>query len=43
LTIDKAIVEMGPALKRFKAAARGGVAKRRKRMSHIRIVLTDNA
>ena len=43
LTVDKAIIEMGPALKRFKAAARGGVAKRKKRMSHIRIVLTDNA
>lgn len=42
LTVDKAIIEMGPALKRFKAAARGGVAKRKKRMSHIRIVLTDN-
>ncbi len=43
LTVDKAIIEQGPALKRFKAAARGGVAKRKKRMSHIRIVLTDNA
>jgi large subunit ribosomal protein L22 len=43
LTVDRAIIEMGPSLKRFKAAARGGVAKRRKRMSHIRIVLTDNA
>ena len=43
LTIEKATSEMGPVLKRFKAAARGGVAKRKKRMTHIRIVLTDNA
>ena len=42
LKIDKAVVEQGPVLKRFKAAARGGVARRKKRMSHIRIVLTDN-
>jgi large subunit ribosomal protein L22 len=43
LTVELATVEQGPALKRFKAAARGGVAKRKKRMSHIRIVLSDNA
>lgn len=42
LVVDKAIVEQGPALRRFKAAARGGVSRRRKRMSHIRIVLSDN-
>jgi len=41
LIVDRAIVEQGPALRRFKAAARGGVAKRRKRMSHIRIILSD--
>jgi len=43
LVVESATVEQGPALKRFKAAARGGVARRRKRMSHIRIVLSDNA
>ncbi len=42
LTVDRATVEQGPVLKRFKAAARGGVARRKKRMSHIRIVLKDN-
>ncbi len=42
LVVEQATVEQGPALKRFKAAARGGVAKRKKRMSHIRIVLSDN-
>ncbi len=41
LTVDRATVEQGPVLKRFKAAARGGVARRKKRMSHIRIVLKD--
>lgn len=43
LVVETATVEQGPALKRFKAAARGGVARRKKRMSHIRIVLSDNA
>lgn len=41
LTVHRAIVENGPVLKRFKAAARGSAAPRRKKMSHIRIVLTD--
>lgn len=43
LVVESATVEQGPALRRFKAAARGGVARRKKRMSHIRIVLSDNA
>ena len=43
LVVEAATIEQGPVLKRFKAAARGGVAKRKKRMSHIRIVLSDNA
>ena len=43
LIVEQATVEQGPALRRFKAAARGGVSRRRKRMSHIRIVLSDNA
>lgn len=43
LTVKFAIVEQGPVLARFKAAARGSAAPRRKKMSHIRIVLTDGA
>jgi large subunit ribosomal protein L22 len=41
LTVKRAVIENGPVLKRFKAAARGSAAPRRKKMSHIRIVLTD--
>jgi large subunit ribosomal protein L22 len=41
LTVKSAVIENGPVLKRFKAAARGSAAPRRKKMSHIRIVLTD--
>jgi len=41
LTVKSAIIETGPVLKRFKAAARGSASPRRKKMSHIRIVLTD--
>lgn len=41
LTVKLAVIENGPVLKRFKAAARGSAAPRRKKMSHIRIVLTD--
>jgi len=41
LIVLKAIVENGPVLKRFRAAARGSAAPRRKKMSHIRIVLSD--
>jgi large subunit ribosomal protein L22 len=43
LVVTKAIIEEGPVLKRFKAAARGSAAPRKKRMSHIRIILTDKA
>jgi large subunit ribosomal protein L22 len=43
LTVKRAVIECGPVLKRFKAAARGSAAPRRKKMSHIRIVLTDGA
>jgi large subunit ribosomal protein L22 len=35
------VIENGPVLKRFKAAARGSAAPRRKKMSHIRIILSD--
>lgn len=42
LTVARAEIGQGPVLKRFKAAARGGVAKRKKRMSHISIELTTD-
>ncbi len=41
LTVKFALIENGPALKRFKAGARGTAMPRKKRMSHIRIVLSD--
>ncbi len=41
LTVHRALVEPGPVLKRFKAGARGSAKPRVKRMSHLRIVLTD--
>jgi len=41
LTVKSAVVEIGPALKRFKAGARGTAMPRKKKMSHIRIVLSD--
>jgi large subunit ribosomal protein L22 len=41
LTIKLALIECGPVLKRFKAGARGTAMPRRKKMSHIRIVLSD--
>jgi len=43
LVVKRALIEQGPVLKRFKAAARGSAAPRRKKMSHIRIVLSDEA
>jgi large subunit ribosomal protein L22 len=39
--VKSAIVDQGPVLKRFKAGARGTAMPRRKKMSHITIVLTD--
>jgi large subunit ribosomal protein L22 len=41
LVVKSAIIENGPVLKRFKAGARGTAMPRRKKMSHIRIVLSD--
>lgn len=42
LVVLKALVENGPVLKRFKAGARGTAMPRRKKLSHIRIVLSDS-
>ena len=41
LIVKLAIIENGPVLKRFKAGARGTAMPRRKKMSHIRIVLSE--
>jgi len=41
LFVKSALVENGPVLKRFKAGARGTAMPRRKKMSHILIVLSD--
>lgn len=41
LVVKTSVIENGPVLKRFKAAAKGSAAPRRKKMSHIRIVLSD--
>jgi large subunit ribosomal protein L22 len=41
LTVKSAVIENGPVLKRFKAGARGTAMPRRKKLSHIRIVLSD--
>jgi large subunit ribosomal protein L22 len=43
LTVKSAIIETGPVLKRFKAGAKGTAMPRRKKMSHIRIVLSDGS
>ena len=41
LFIRDAIVDEGPALKRFRPCARGSAHPYKKRMSHLRITLTD--
>ena len=43
LVVASAVIENGPVLKRFKAGARGSASPRRKKMSHIRIVLSEAA
>ncbi len=43
LIVSRAVIENGPVIKRFKAGARGTAMPRRKKMSHIRIVLTEAA
>ena len=42
LTIESAIVEQGPAFRRFRPVARGSAHPYRKPTSHIRIILTDD-
>ena len=41
LFVHRALIENGPVLKRFKAGARGSAKPRVKRMSHLRIILSD--
>ena len=41
LIVFRALIENGPVLKRFRCGARGTAKPRRKKMSHIRIVLSD--
>ncbi len=43
LVVHRALVENGSVLKRFKAGPRGSAMPRRKKLSHIRIVLSDEA
>ena len=43
LIIKQAVVEEGPALKRFIPCARGSSHPYKKRMSHLRIILTDES
>jgi len=43
LIVHRALVENGPVLKRYKAGPRGSAMPRRKKLSHIRIVLSDEA
>jgi len=41
LRVKEAVIQEGPAFKRFWSRARGMVSRIRKRTSHIRITLTD--
>lgn len=43
LRIKSIVVSQGPALKRWRPVSRGRAHPYKKRMSHIRIVLSDNA
>ena len=42
LVIKEAVVEEGPAFRRYKPAARGSAKPIRKRTSHLRIILTES-
>ncbi|MCC5789858.1 MAG: 50S ribosomal protein L22 [Opitutales bacterium] len=41
LRVKSALIEQGPAFRRFRAGARGSAKPIRKRTSHIRIILSD--
>ncbi len=41
LMVKEAVVEEGPRMKRYWSRARGGIRPIKKRMCHIKIVLTD--
>lgn len=41
LTVKRALIEEGPAFRRFNPVARGSAHPIRKRTSHIRIILSD--
>ena len=41
LTVKEAVIEEGPRMKRYWSRARGGIRPVKKRMCHIKIVLTD--
>ncbi|MGB0343799.1 MAG: 50S ribosomal protein L22 [Coraliomargarita sp.] len=43
LKVETAVVEQGPAFKRFRPAARGSAHPYKKPTSHIRIVLTEES
>ena len=42
LVVKSALVNEGPALKRFRPAARGSAHPYKKRLSHIQIILSDS-
>ena len=41
LVVKQAVVEPGPTMRRYRPRARGSASPIRKKMSHIKIVLTD--
>ncbi len=43
LFVKEAVIGEGPTMKRFRPKARGSAGRIRKRTSHIRIIVSDNA
>lgn len=41
LVVKEAVIEEGPGMRRYWSRARGGIRPIRKRMCHVKIVLTD--
>lgn len=41
LFVKEAVIDQGPALKRFQPAARGSAAPLKKRMSHIKVIVAE--